>query len=437
MSHDHPEWMMAQTIASGPNDTIIEANPQPTRQLGARSSFAGTATLPALDELMGGVDVVKSERGYRYVPESVLGEGGMGEVLLVRDHDIDRQVAMKRLKSHENPTALMRFIEEVRTIGQLEHPGIIPIHDVGMDEDGSYFFIMKRVEGETLYDIIQKLAAGDAAYHKRFPFEARVRIFLEILNAIDFAHSRGFIHRDIKPENIMIGPYGEVMVMDWGLAKAISDEPQNHDELSPATEEMFASSAELLAFDETQAASTEDRTTRFRLTRQGDLLGTPAYMAPEQARGEHDMVDRRTDVYALGVLFHELLSLNHYLSDRHDMLSLLFGVSQHSINPYKEKAHPSQGMVPAEYMRVCMHAMRKQRGDRYQSTRELIDAVNLAQEGKFPCECPLTLARRANNEVIEVMSNRPTLLLMMMVLGPILFCVLVALGVIGLRSLVG
>lgn len=437
MSHDHPEWMMAQTIATGPNDTIVDANPQPTQQLGSRRSHAGAATLPELGALMGEGRVVKSERGYRYVPESVLGEGGMGEVLLVRDNDIDRQVAMKRLKANENPTALMRFIEEVRTIGKLEHPGIIPIHDVGVDEDGSYFFIMKCVEGETLYDIIQRLAAGDQAYHARFPFEVRVRIFLEILNAIDFAHSHGYIHRDIKPENIMIGPYGEVMVMDWGLAKSISDEPRDDAELPAATEAMLATSADLLAFDETQVAEVDDRTTRFRLTRQGDLLGTPAYMAPEQALGENDMVDHRTDVYALGVLFHELLTLEHYLADRTDMLSLLFGVSHHNINPYKAKAHPSQGMVPAEYFRVCMHAMQKQRGARYQSTRELIDAVHLAQEGKFPCECPVTLARRANNEVVELMSNRPMLLIGAMVIGPFALCALLILGVIGLSSLVG
>ncbi|MBK8697929.1 MAG: serine/threonine protein kinase [Deltaproteobacteria bacterium] len=158
----------------------------------------------------------------RYERLQSLGEGGMGEVSLARDHDIERRVAIKRLRpEHANTSALLRFAQEVRTIGSLEHPNIVPVHDVGIDEEGQHYFVMKYVEGETLESVIEKLQAHDPATERRFPIEARAQLFLGILRAVQYAHARGIIHRDIKPANIMVGPYGEVMLMDWGLARPV------------------------------------------------------------------------------------------------------------------------------------------------------------------------------------------------------------------------
>jgi serine/threonine-protein kinase len=158
----------------------------------------------------------------RYEPIKALGEGGMGEVVLVQDQDIQRKVAVKKLKDEsKSPAALLRFAEEVQVIGALEHPGIVPVHDVGIDESGQHYLVMKYVEGETLETVIEKLKAGSAEHVRRFSYEYRSKIFMKLLEAIRYAHSHAIVHRDIKPANIMVGPFGEVTIMDWGIAKRI------------------------------------------------------------------------------------------------------------------------------------------------------------------------------------------------------------------------
>src|SRR5262249_13795396 len=128
----------------------------------------------------------------RYEPTKLLGAGGMGEVVLVTDHDIERKVALKRLLPEmTDPSILARFVDEIRTVGRLEHPNIVPIHDVGVDELGRYFFVMKYVEGETLESIIEKLQAGDPKYVEKYSIEVRIELFLGVLHALSYAHERG------------------------------------------------------------------------------------------------------------------------------------------------------------------------------------------------------------------------------------------------------
>lgn len=207
----------------------------------------------------------------------------MGEVVKVRDNDIGRVVALKRLHPGVNDdSTLVRFIDEVRVVGELEHPNIVPIHDVGVDAKGDYFFVMKYVPGETLETVIEKLAAGDPEYHAKFPFERRVAIFEALLEAVRYTHVNGIVHRDIKPTNVMVGPYGEVMLMDFGIARRLR---QPWTEQGPAGSGEAPSGKALFS------------------TRVGSLLGTPGYMSPEQARGEP--VGERSDIYSLCVLFHE------------------------------------------------------------------------------------------------------------------------------------
>src|SRR6185312_9441186 len=132
--------------------------------------------------------------------------------------------AVKRLLPDlTSPPILARFVDEIRTVGRLEHPNIVPIHDVGVDELGRYFFVMKYVEGETLESIIDKLAAGDPAYLAKYSVEVRIELFLGILHALEYAHAQGVVHRDIKPANVMVGRYGEVVLMDWGISKPIAE----------------------------------------------------------------------------------------------------------------------------------------------------------------------------------------------------------------------
>jgi len=166
-----------------------------------------------------------SAQSARFEPVRVIGKGGLGEVTLARDHDIDRPVAIKRLIGGSSDEQVMRFAHEVRTCGQLEHPNITPVYDVGVDDAGQHYFVMRYVEGQTLEMLIAQLASGDHDLLCEYTFERRVELFIGVLHALQYAHAKGIIHRDIKPANIMIGPYGEVMLMDWGIAKQTGAPP--------------------------------------------------------------------------------------------------------------------------------------------------------------------------------------------------------------------
>ncbi len=243
---------------------------------------------------------IVTPRKPRYERLKQLGEGAFGEVELAVDNDIERTVAIKRIKANVlDEDSVLRFVSEVQSVGRLEHPGIVPIHDVGCDEQG-YFFVMKYVEGETLESIIAKLRAGDVSYQSRYTMEARTALMLSLCRAVQFAHTRGYVHRDIKPANIMVGAYGEVVLMDWGLAKRISDTgaPTEMYNRTPLGQDAFG-------------------------TMLGYAIGTPAYMSPEQARGEHDRADGRSNIYSLSEVFFELLTLRHYLPPKSSVQALL------------------------------------------------------------------------------------------------------------------
>jgi len=198
---------------------------------------AGTrnVTVLPLVENAGESVLLKPRSELRYQWVKALGKGAMGEVSLARDNDIGRTVAVKRLvRRVRNPEGIARFIEEIRTVGQLEHPNIVPIHDVGVDEQGQIFFVMKHIDGETLESVLAKLNAQDPEYLARYTIDYRLELVLGMLRALQFAHAQGIVHRDVKPANVMVGRYGEVVLMDWGLAKVSTQGP-------PAASSPFAS----------------------------------------------------------------------------------------------------------------------------------------------------------------------------------------------------
>ena len=227
----------------------------------------------------------------------LLGEiarGGMGAVLKGRDPDIGRDLAVKvLLESHrDKPELIRRFIEEAQIGGQLQHPGIVPIYELGAFADRRPYFAMKLVKGRTLSSLLDE-RPDPARDLPRF-----LSIFEAVCQTMAYAHARGVIHRDLKPSNIMVGSFGEVQVMDWGLAKVL---PQGG------------------AADDASAGKTRDRETVIAtarsgsdtdsdLSRAGSVMGTPSYMAPEQARGETDRLDERCDVFALGSILCEILT---------------------------------------------------------------------------------------------------------------------------------
>lgn len=333
----------------------------------------------------------------RYEHLKPLGQGGAGDVLLARDNDIQRMVAVKKLKKQLQETpAVMRFVEEIRTVGQLEHPNIVPIHDVGIDQDGQYYFVMKYVDGQTMEQIIDKLKANDPETTRRFPIHVRNQIFLKILEAIEFAHSKGWIHRDIKPSNIMIGPHGEVMVMDWGLAKQIREE-----EILFAPPSIAGAPQQPL-----HTLSLHTPTERMIETRHDTLLGTPAYMAPEQALGHNQRLDERSDIYSLSALYYEWISLHHYMQHKHSLQEMLYGIIHEAPKPL-HSLRSEHNPIPPELTFFALQGLQKDPAQRYASIAAMREALQTVLDGHFGVHCPVTFNKRAANEFLHFTNRHP------------------------------
>ncbi|MBI4704742.1 MAG: serine/threonine protein kinase [Deltaproteobacteria bacterium] len=354
---------------------------------------AGRATvLPRVGPPSAGLAVrLVHEERLRYEPVRHLGAGGMGEVDLAHDNDIDRPIAVKRLLPEAaDAAALARFVDEIRTIGKLEHPNIVPVHDVGMDEQGRYYFVMKYVEGETLESIIDKLDQGDPEYQARYSFERRVEIFTGLLHALQLAHDRGIVHRDVKPANVMVGRYGEVVLMDWGIAKTLgAAEGPTEAEAVPAA-----------------------RAGRMSTTQVGTLVGTPAYMAPEQAAGANALVDRRSDLYSACVLLHELMTLRHYLEGHESvetMLQAIIGEPFGFARLVQLSDHPPRPAPPVEFLHFVAKGLSKKPGQRFQSAAEMIAALGGMLAGQVRVQCHATLAKRAARELGRFVDRHPHL----------------------------
>jgi serine/threonine protein kinase/formylglycine-generating enzyme required for sulfatase activity len=249
----------------------------------------------------------------RYKLLGEVGRGGMGAVIRVWDEDLRRTLAMKVVlgkedKAGKGPTppvdskTLGRFLEEAQITGQLDHPGIVPVHELGLGSDGQVYFTMRLVKGEDLRAIYGHVASG----HEEWNTTRALSVMLKVCEAMAYAHSKGVIHRDLKPANIMVGRYGEVYVMDWGLARVAGQKDLHDlrlkDQPQPGT---------------SQSVRTERREERAEspdsplVTMDGDVMGTPAYMPPEQARGELAQLGPHSDVYAVGAMLYHLLLVRY------------------------------------------------------------------------------------------------------------------------------
>ncbi len=286
--------------------------------------------------------------GPRYEQKGLLGRGGMGEVFLCSDAVIGRQVAMKRILRgvDGDPDAHRRFLREARVQGQLEHPAIVPVYELSRGEDGRTYFTMKRIKGESLLDVLQRQRRGDV---REGDIRRRLlNAFARVCLAVDFAHERGVVHRDLKPANIMLGDYGEVYVLDWGLAK-------------------IEGSAEL---DEIALPSSGDDHTQA-----GAVYGTPGYAAPEQLKSE---VTPAIDIYALGAVLFELLSLQrlHTGSTVAERLASTVDGADARISSRAPDID-----VPPELEALCIHATAYEPKDRPASARDLHDALMAFLDG--------------------------------------------------------
>jgi eukaryotic-like serine/threonine-protein kinase len=385
-----PNVPLDATLISSPSrHEVAVSAPQAVNALALAQR---TTVLPRVEWTGAQPQVVPFERE-RFEEVGSLGQGGMGEVALLKDHDIERMVARKRLPESPGLDQVLRFVEEIRTVGQLDHPNIVPVHDVGIDASGRYYFLMKHLQGETLETIIHNLRQGDAAAHARFTFPMRLQIFLGVLNALAYAHRKGFIHRDLKPANIMVGPFGEVTVLDWGLARRVQA-PAPH---APAPLPLPG------AMSLREAASLH--------TQVGAVIGTPLYMSPEQARGQHDALDARSDLYSANVLFHEFLFLQHYLADRETLAEVLEGVQTASPSLHSDLREAHQRPVPSEYAWAVKRGFAKDPAKRYQSAEEMMEELRAIMDGRIRVHCSRTFVKSGLHGVLRQVEAHPQLLM--------------------------
>jgi serine/threonine protein kinase len=318
----------------------------------------------------------------RYTIEEEIARGGMGVVLRALDCDIRREVAVKYLLSQTDPGKKARFVEEAQITGQLEHPNIVPIHELGIDAQKRLFISMKMVKGRSLAQVLDELRQKPKIAEKEYPQGRLLNILVSICNALAYAHSRGVIHRDLKPANIMIGDFGEVYVMDWGLAKVKASGGREPPEKRHAHESATHSggSRPPLAAAPSGSLSLPD------LTREGAVLGTPVYMPPEQAAGQIQVIDQRSDVYSLGAILYEMLTLQPPIDRAGGELAILIRVAQGEIVPPEERVRRAGGAgarsVPRELSAVSMKAMAREKQDRYPNVEALRRDIEWFQQGR-------------------------------------------------------
>lgn len=370
-------------------ETIAPVSAEPDAGDVRMSGTVELTSLPAVSR-SGNQVTLTSRNEIRYRNESVLGRGGMGEVQLANDQDIGRRVAVKRLLNQKNPQSVARFIDEVRTVGKLEHPNIVPIHDVGVDADGSLFFVMKYVDGETLASIIGRLREGDVAYHKRYRFEARLDLFSGLMRALQYAHEQGMLHRDVKPENIMVGHFGEVMLTDWGIARHVNyNEGSSSDDAKSAGEMPRASGQ----------------------TMDGSIIGTIGYMSPEQASGRSEEIDERSDLYAAFVVLYELLSTRSFVQRGDSLMKAITDAKKRQAPQFLDPNYDSryQPAVPAELRHFLRRGLQPLKADRFQNADDVLRDLERIRSGEPPIQCAGTLIKVANARLERLVDKHPLL----------------------------
>ncbi|MEZ4296475.1 MAG: bifunctional serine/threonine-protein kinase/formylglycine-generating enzyme family protein [Polyangiaceae bacterium] len=323
------------------------------------------------------LDPAWRRRHERYTDLGLIGKGGMGEVRRVRDTALERVMAMKIL-----PWAVVdearwrqRFLDEMRATAALQHPGIVAVHDSGELPDGRLWFTMKVVRGETLGKAIVSLHSGA----NKWSLRRLIEVFARACEAVAYAHSRGVVHRDLKPDNLMIGEFGEVLVMDWGLVKNLRI---RKDITEPSIE-----------LDSIDSLDSIDDSMDSLLTQPGDIMGTPAYMSPEQARGEIERLRPATDVYALGAVLYEILcGRPPYIGTvRVVCKAVLSGQPP----PPPETSSVSKVHVPRELAALCMRAMSRAQEDRYADAAEMAAEVRNWLDGAYKRDRAFSLVEEA------------------------------------------
>jgi serine/threonine protein kinase/WD40 repeat protein len=344
------------TVKSNASADVTIPQRTPTRPSVAKTSGTNTAVVANDAPLQGKYTLVRE-----------IARGGMGQIYFGEDPQLERQVAVK-VSSISEDGEDARFSKEAKVLAQLAHPNIVPIYNIGVDTQRRPFYSMKLIKGRTLQAVLNLIRDGDAAAIKEYPRATLLTIFRKVCDAMMFAHSKGILHRDLKPENIMVGEYGEVLVMDWGLAKILGE-----------------------CEEQDSTGSRVNDTGDYGMTMEGEVMGTPQYMSPEQAEGMVAQLDQRSDIYSLGGILYAILTLRPPIEGK-TLDEVLTKVKNGSISAMVTKrggkgrvAHgepAAMGVeVPEALQSVTLRAMATARQNRYASVEEFAADLERYQNG--------------------------------------------------------
>jgi serine/threonine protein kinase len=379
LSESTPPRPLQPSALSDVAITIPAGKPLPPRSVA--ESAANAPTIVPTGHSRGFVPLTPSPKrsaeqqtltaDHEYRIEKEIARGGMGVIYEGSDHTLQRSVAVKvsSLAGHNGDP---RFKQEAEVLAALAHPNIVPIHSFGTDSNGNPFYSMKLIKGRTLQAIIDSLRTDPAKASAEYPLTKRLSIFRKACDALSFAHNQGFIHRDIKPDNIMVGEYGEVLVMDWGLAKRIG-------------------AAELPSGNSNPSAPRDASSSSLGMTLEGDVIGTPQYMAPEQAEGRIADIDERSDLYSLGGILFALLTLrppiegtsvNEVLGNvKSGRISSLTTRKSKATTTQHTKLRPLDHTIPEALRAITLKALAFRPEERYASVQALASDVDAFQNG--------------------------------------------------------
>jgi len=344
-----------------------------------------------------------SPHRYRFVDE--IARGGIGVVQRCRDADLGRDVAMKVLREDRlgDPDVLHRFIEEAQIGGQLEHPGIVPIYDLGLENERRPWFTMKLIQGRTLAALLAE-RADPGADRQRF-----LTIFLQVCQTVAYSHSRGVIHRDLKPSNVMVGAFGEVQVVDWGLAKLLSGGIDSMSRAAVGAESDAADSARSGSNTRAAIETLRKRPGATTDSETGTVMGTPAYMPPEQAQGDVEHLDERADVFSLGAILCELLTgLPPYPGEKEEALR---AAASAALGPALERLTATD--ADAELVDLCRSCLAAPRAERPRDASAVAIRIGtfLARAEERAHEAQLVAAEARGRESQERRARKLTIAL--------------------------
>jgi serine/threonine protein kinase/tetratricopeptide (TPR) repeat protein len=379
----------SQADSSQPGEATIAENASDKEGSGSekrRSSQSSSRTSDTVDPSHD-----HSVERYRFIEE--IGRGGMGRIMRAEDPQLHREVACKLLLKTDRAGTVMRerFVEEAQITGQLEHPGVVPVHEVGKDSNGNPYYTMKLIHGTSLKQVIREFHEQPLnSSSRRLLFARLLQRFVDVCNTVAFAHQRGVLHRDLKPDNVMLGDFGETLVVDWGLAKVVGskltgeqDDDQSSLQVTPLhtlfgrDDDTNSLSASLSSRDSVRTTGSvhdgshsggshavqTDARTRGTDTLAGEILGTLKYMSPEQSQGRHAELDVRSDVYSLGAILYDILTGKRTMKDQRKLAHALKAIRKGEIKSAREIAP----WIPRSLDAVCMTALATDREDRYAS----------------------------------------------------------------------